>query len=165
MNQIQMRRYGFVFGYIIVMISIIGAIFFADFNSSISPNLERESISKQLPVETESAPPSFEEETTLESNDLLFGISNELAVFIISFGAILDVVLVIWWASRENKKSEQQSEKLRQKRRWRDSKWFWNIVAMGVIQPNAQRYKINWLNLVFVTVFIHVLLYTFVLER
>lgn len=159
MNQIQIRRYGFVFGYIILMTSIIGAIFFADFNSSISPNLERESTSKRLPVETESAPPSFEEETTFESNDLLFGISNELAVFIISFGAILDVVIVIWWASRENKKTEQQSGELRHKRRWRESKWFWNIVAMGVIQPNDQRYKINWLNLIFVTLLIHTLLY------
>lgn len=45
------------------------------------------------------------------------------------------------------------------KKRWRDSKWFWTIAAMGVIQPSGSRYIINWKNMIASAVLIHVLLY------
>jgi hypothetical protein len=55
--------------------------------------------------------------------------------------AILDIVIVILWTIKDNQKLE--GREITSKRRWRDTKIFWNIVALGVVQPKDNKYSIN----------------------
>jgi hypothetical protein len=59
---------------------------------------------------------------------------------------ILDIVIILVWAYLQNKKADQSSASTKQ--RWIDKKWFWNVVAMGIVQPKDKKLVVNWKNLV-----------------
>ena len=43
------------------------------------------------------------------------------------------------------------------KKRWTDSKWFWHIIALGIVQPKNGRIVVNWRNLLAAFVLLTVL--------
>ena len=88
----------------------------------------------------------------------LWEVSDRTAIIAVTAGAIADILVVLWWARRENRRMDEKQD-VPAKKRWRDSKWFWYIAAMGVIQPSGSRYIINWKNMIASAVLIHVLLY------
>ncbi|MCM3619925.1 hypothetical protein M3936_20335 [Sutcliffiella horikoshii] len=79
----------------------------------------------------------------------LWDVPNHIAAPILIMASILDIVIILLWARNENKKWEaQESGIIPVKKRWSDSKWFWNIVALGIVQPKSGRIVVNWRNLV-----------------
>lgn len=143
--------------YVVLMASLISAVVFVDFDqltSSIKQNSESDwTFQKERVMYERSAGDNRHQ----ESKPLLFNVSDEAAIIAVTAGAILDIVIVILWARRENKKIERNE--VPRKKRWRDTKLFWNIVAMGVIQPKDGKYAVNWFNMIGVTILVHVLLY------
>ena len=129
---------------------------FIDFDKAVSPGdpIESGTAFKEewLKHERTVAAPANKEPT-----QLLFKVSDEFAIMAVTAGAILDIVIVILWARKENQKAERHE--ILGKKRWRDTKIFWNIVAMGVVQPKNNKYSINWFNLIGVTILLHVLFY------
>ncbi|KGX91178.1 hypothetical protein N781_05310 [Pontibacillus halophilus JSM 076056 = DSM 19796] len=146
----------FFTGYVLLMVSLISVVVFVDFDGSTSPINHNESNStfKEELLKHEQ---KVEENKKIEPKPLTFNVSDEFAFLAVTVGAILDIVIVILWARNENKKLE--GKELPDKRRWRDTKLFWNIVAMGVVQPKNNKYCINWLNLIGVTILLHILFY------
>ncbi|MBU8855695.1 hypothetical protein BGM24_27640 [Bacillus sp. FJAT-26377] len=98
-----------------------------------------------------------EENKNKEPEQLLFNVSDEFAIIAVTTGAILDIVIAILWARKENQKLN--GKEISSKKRWRDTKIFWNIVAMGVVQPKNNKYSINWFNMIGVTILLHFLFY------
>ncbi|MCM3596107.1 hypothetical protein M4D55_10005 [Metabacillus idriensis] len=97
-----------------------------------------------------------EKEKLKEKKTLLFEVSNETAILAVTAGSIADIVIVLLWARRENLKNETNGITA-EKSRWRDKKWFWNIVAMGVVQPKNNRIVVNWKNMILMVIIIHIL--------
>lgn len=102
------------------------------------------------------------QEELLKKQEKGWEVSNELAVTAITLGSILDIVIVLLWARSENRKREGIPPP--DKKRWRDSKIFWNIVAMGVVQPKGHKLKVNWLNMIGVFLLIHLFFYILFLK-
>ena len=71
--------------------------------------------------------------------------SNQFVITAISAASVLDVVIILIWAYFRNKQPDPN-----RKSRWTDSKWFWNLIAMGIVQPINGRLKIKWRNLILV---------------
>ena len=140
----------FFTGYILLMLSLISSVAFIDFNKATSPIKITEHTIKQEEIKVE-------EIKNKEPKQLLFNVSDEFAIIAITVAAIVDIFIVILWARKENQKLEGKD--VPRKKRWRDTKLFWNIVAMGVIQPKNKKFSINWINMITVTVLLHVLLY------
>jgi hypothetical protein len=72
--------------------------------------------------------------------------SKSFLIISISIASVLDIVIIVLWAKHENKKRESKDS--RDQRRWTDKKWFWNIVAMGIVQPKNNRIVMNWRNFI-----------------
>lgn len=146
---------GFFTGYVLLMASLISTALFADIDQTTSP------------IHTTESSPTFKEEfmeherkaeeKKNQEQEPLFHVSDEFAMTAVTAGAIADIVIAILWARKENRRLK--GEEIPSKKRWRDTKLFWNIVAMGVIQPKNSQYSINWLNLISVTILLHVLFY------
>lgn len=98
-----------------------------------------------------------QQEELLKEKEKGWEVSNEFAVTAITIGSILDVVIVLLWARSENRKRE--GVPFPDKKRWRDSRMFWNIVAMGVVQPKDNKLKVNWINMIGVFLLIHLFFY------
>lgn len=139
----------FFTGYILLMVSLISSVAFIDFNKTTPPIKITEHTIKQEEIKVE-------EKENKEPKQLLFNVSDEFAIIAITVAAIVDIIIVILWARKENQKLEGKAVP---RNRWRDTKLFWNIVAMGVIQPKNKKFSINWINMITVTVLLHVLLY------
>ncbi|MHC0037765.1 hypothetical protein [Pseudoneobacillus sp. C159] len=73
----------------------------------------------------------------------------------IAIASVLDVVIILIWARYENKKRAGKSATL--KKRWTDQKWFWNIVALGIVQPKNNKIVVNWVNLIVVVMALYFL--------
>ncbi|MFP7300199.1 hypothetical protein [Neobacillus niacini] len=145
--------------YLLLMISMILAVSLADFKPSKSSVEVPDTTFKQELEKHEKKVEARQE----ESKKKRFNISNETVLIAVSIGAVLDVVIVYIWVKKENRKN---SEKERTgKKRWRDSKIFWNIVAMGVIQPKENKYVINWVNMIGAGILVHLFLYFFLQEN
>ncbi|MFD2444691.1 hypothetical protein ACFSO7_12015 [Bacillus sp. CGMCC 1.16607] len=71
--------------------------------------------------------------------------SKRFMIIAISAASVLDVVIIILWARHENKKRENKPST---KKTWTDKKWFWNIVAFGIVQPKNNRIVMNWKNFI-----------------
>ncbi|KMJ57427.1 hypothetical protein AB685_15490 [Bacillus sp. LL01] len=88
----------------------------------------------------------------------LWDVPNHIAAPILIMASILDIVIILLWARNENRKREaQEAGIIQEKRRWTDSKWFWNIVAIGIVQPKSGRIVVNCRNLVAAFVLLTVL--------
>ncbi|NMH71672.1 hypothetical protein HF078_01150 [Bacillus sp. RO2] len=106
---------------------------------------------------TENIVPSFEEGMahTEKKNEEkakkepLWDVPNHIAAPILIMASILDIVIILLWARNENRKREaQEAGIIPVKKRWSDSKWFWNLIALGVVQPKNGRIVVNWRNLI-----------------
>jgi hypothetical protein len=106
---------------------------------------------------TENIVPSFEEGMahTEKKNEEkakkepLWDVPNHIAAPILIMASILDIVIILLWARNENRKREaQEAGIIPVKKRWSDSKWFWNLLALGVVQPKNGRIVVNWRNLI-----------------
>ncbi|MFS0862466.1 hypothetical protein [Fredinandcohnia sp. 179-A 10B2 NHS] len=62
----------------------------------------------------------------------------------ISIGAIADIVIVILWARHENKKRDESNSIHISKKRITDSKLFWWIIGLGIVQKKNDRLIIEW---------------------
>ncbi|MDZ5473722.1 hypothetical protein SM124_18550 [Bacillus sp. 31A1R] len=71
--------------------------------------------------------------------------SKQFVMIAMISASILDIIIVLLWARHENIKREK-AEGI-QSKRITDSKWFWNLVALGIVQPKNNRIVINWRNL------------------
>ncbi|MFD1738013.1 hypothetical protein ACFSCX_15865 [Bacillus salitolerans] len=96
----------------------------------------------------------LKQEEKRKENEGKWTVSNEFAVTAVTLGAIFDIVFILLWARYENKKREGE---VQPKKRWTDSKWFWNIVAFGVVQPKNNRLVINWKNFILFVIMMYVL--------
>lgn len=146
----------FFMGYVVLLVSFVSVIALVDFNNVTSPVKQSES-NTTFTEELMKHERKVEEDKNKEPKELLFNVSDEFAIIAVTAGAILDIVIAILWARKENQKSEEKE--ISSKQRWRDTKIFWNIVAMGVIQPKNNKYSINWFNMIGVTILLHVLFY------
>ncbi|NLP50071.1 hypothetical protein [Bacillus sp. RO1] len=106
---------------------------------------------------TEDIVPSFEEgmEHAEKKNEEkakkepLWDVPNHIAATLLIMASILDIVIILLWARNENRKREaEEAGIIPMKKRWTDSKWFWNIIAIGVVQPKNGRIVVNWRNLI-----------------
>ncbi|WP_071394294.1 hypothetical protein [Bacillus tuaregi] len=145
----------FFTGYVFLLISLIAGVMFID-----SP-IKSESISTALVDSTfKEAIESYEtkqEEKKKVQSEPRWKPSNELVMTAVSIGAVLDIIIIVIWAKYQNR--TQQASTSSKERKWLYSKLFWNIVALGVIQPKENKLVINWINMIAVTIFIHLLLY------
>lgn len=146
----------FFTGYVLMMVSLISTVAFVDFDKTTSPIKISES-NTTFKDELIKHERKVEEKKNKEPKQILFTVSDEFAIIAVSIGAILDIVIVILWARKENQKLE--GREITSKRRWRDTKIFWNIVAMGVVQPTNNKYSINRINMISVSILLHVLFY------
>lgn len=76
--------------------------------------------------------------------------SDRFVIIALTASSILDIVIVLLWARHENRKREGKPQPV--KPRLTDRKWFWNIVAMGIVQPKNNKLVISWRNLVLVII-------------
>jgi hypothetical protein len=76
--------------------------------------------------------------------------SDRFVIIALTASSILDIVIVLLWARHENRKREGKPQTV--KPRLTDRKWFWNIVAMGIVQPNNNKLVISWRNLILVII-------------
>ncbi|WP_449619814.1 hypothetical protein [Robertmurraya sp. Marseille-Q9965] len=145
----------FFTGYVLLMVSLISTVALVDFDNTISPikNIDSNTTFKEELMKHER---KVEEKKNKEPKQL-FNISDEFAITAVTGGAVLDIIIVILWARKENQKLV--GKEILSKKRWRDTKIFWNIVAMGVVQPKNKKYSINWFNMIGVTILLHILFY------
>lgn len=80
--------------------------------------------------------------------------SKQFVITAIVLASISDIVIILLWARHENKKREGS---VQTRNRLTDSKWFWNIVAMGIVQPKNNRIVINWKNLIIFVIVMYLL--------
>lgn len=146
----------FFTGYFLLMISLICIVLFVNSDKTTSPikNIESNTTFKEELMKHE---PKVEENKNKEPKQLLFNVSQEFVIIAVTVGAILDIIIVIIWARKENQKLERKE--IPSKKRWRDTKIFWNIVTFGMIQLKNNKYSINWLNMIGVTILLHVLFF------
>lgn len=142
--------------YILLMVSMIAAVTLIDFEPSKSTVEIPDTTFKQELEKHEKKVEARQEEKKNSSN-----ITNETVLIAVSIGALLDVIIVYIWVKRENRKMDGKEKS--SKKRWRDSKIFWYIFAMGVIQPKENKYVINWFNMIGVGILLHFFLYFFLI--
>jgi hypothetical protein len=72
--------------------------------------------------------------------------SKTFVIVAISISSVLDIIIILLWARHENKKRE--GNPVTPSKRWTNQKWFWNVVALGIVQPKNNKLVISWVNLV-----------------
>jgi hypothetical protein len=72
--------------------------------------------------------------------------SKQFVATAMIIATVLDIVIILVWAYLQNKKRDSAATESRQ--RLTDKKWFWNVVAMGIVQPKGRKLVVNWKNLV-----------------
>ncbi|WP_174728543.1 hypothetical protein [Mesobacillus harenae] len=68
--------------------------------------------------------------------------SNTFFITALTAATILDIVLILLWARHEIRTREVRVSGAT-RNRWRDNKWFWNIVGMGNIQEKGGRLEVG----------------------
>jgi hypothetical protein len=76
--------------------------------------------------------------------------SNQFIMTAMIVASILDIIIILLWARYENKKREGG---VVNPRRITNQKWFWNLIALGIVQPRDGRIVLNWKNLIGVILF------------
>lgn len=71
--------------------------------------------------------------------------SNQFIMIAMISASILDIVIILLWAHYENKKKQGGVDN---PRRITNKKWFWNFIALGIVQPKDGRIVLNWKNLI-----------------
>lgn len=144
--------------YILLMVSMIVAVSVVDFKpGKSSVELPDTTFKQELEIHEKNVEARQEEKKKNRWN-----ITNETVLIAVSMGAFLDIIIAYIWVRRENRKHDGKERS--GKKRWRDSKIFWNIVAMGVIQPKGNKYVINWFNMIGIGFLLHLFLYFFLNE-
>jgi hypothetical protein len=154
MKKSNMKILLFFTTYLLLMVSMIAAVSLIDYKASKSKVEIPDTTFKQELEKHEKKVEARQEEMKNRWN-----ITNEMVLIAVSIGALLDVIIVYIWVKRENRKMDGKEKS--SKKRWRDSKIFWNIVAMGVIQPKENKYVINWFNMIGAGILLHFFLYFF----
>lgn len=80
--------------------------------------------------------------------------SNEFVRNAVIGASVLDVVIILIWARHMNRKKEGRNDT---KIRLTDRKWFWNIVALGIVQPKDSKLVLNWRNLILAVAAMYIL--------
>lgn len=124
------------------------------------PNINEGNTVEKVNPTFEEALAAYEQqqaEKKAEQEERKWKVSNEFVMIAVTIGAVLDVIIIVIWAKTQNRKLKEAKET--NKRKWLYSKVFWNIVALGVIQPKEKQLVINWYNLIGVTILIHLFFY------
>ncbi|MEC1525520.1 hypothetical protein P9D43_26325 [Neobacillus niacini] len=145
--------------YFLLMVSMILAVTLVDFKPSKSSVEMPETTFKQELEKHEKKIAAKQEEKKKNR----WTISRETVMIAVSIGAILDIIIAYIWVRRENRKYD--GKEMLNKKRWRNSKIFWNIVAMGVIQPKGKKFVINWFNMIGVSILLHLFFYFFLIKK
>jgi hypothetical protein len=141
-----------VAGFFILYLLLMASIVYGVMNSNITTGEKRESSSSSQKVEE-----FFSEEIKLyekskgireEEESDKWRPSNRFVMIALTLSSILDIIIVLLWARHENMKREEHPEPA--KPRLTDQKWFWKIVAMGIVQPKNNKLVMNWRNLVLI---------------
>ncbi|MCA1320446.1 hypothetical protein LC085_11045 [Bacillus tianshenii] len=143
-RQLSSKHLPIVFfgGYAIIILAVI--YFASTANIEIEGNKEKLTETFQVKIEETK---KIQQEKVANSKPL-WDIPNHIAATAMILASILDIVIILLWARNENKKREaQEAGVIPIKKRWTDSKWFWNIIAMGVVQPKDGRIRIIWRNM------------------
>ncbi|KAA9021071.1 hypothetical protein [Niallia endozanthoxylica] len=145
----------FFTGYVLLMVSMIAGVTLVDL-----PNINEGNTVEKVNPTFEEALAAYEQqqaEKKAEQEERKWKVSNEFVMIAVTIGAVLDVIIIVIWAKTQNRKLKEAKET--NKRKWLYSKVFWNIVALGVIQPKEKQLVINWYNLIGVTILIHLFFY------
>ncbi|MFE7060682.1 hypothetical protein ACFVAD_00855 [Sutcliffiella sp. NPDC057660] len=130
-------------GYALIILAVI--YFASTTNITIEGNTEKFTDTFQVNIE-ETKKIQKEKAATRKP---LWDIPNHIAATAMILASILDIVIILLWARNENKKREaEEAGIIPVKKRWTDSTWFWNIIAMGVVQPKEGRIRIKWRNMI-----------------
>ncbi|WP_419887476.1 hypothetical protein ACN6MT_18710 [Neobacillus niacini] len=159
MKKVNKKMALFFTTYFLLMVSMILAVTLVDFKPSKSSVEMPETTFKQELEKHEKKIAAKQEEKKKNR----WTISRETVMIAVSIGAILDIIIAYIWVRRENRKYDGKESP--NKKRWRNSKIFWNIVAMGVIQPKGKRFVINWFNMIGVSILIHLFFYFFLIKN
>lgn len=68
--------------------------------------------------------------------------------------SVSDVAIILIWARHVNRKKEGREDT---KIGLTDRKWFWNIVALGIVQPKDSKLVLNWRNLILAVAAMYIL--------
>lgn len=129
-------------GYALIILAVI--YFASTANITIEGNTEKFTDTFQVNMEETK---KIQEEKAATRKPL-WDVPDHIAATAMVLASILDIVIILLWARNENKKREaEEAGIIPIKKRWTDSKWFWNIIAMGVVQPKEGRIRINWRNM------------------
>ncbi|QFT87988.1 hypothetical protein FIU87_04900 [Bacillus sp. THAF10] len=142
--EIQSRKFLFYFfgGYLILMLALI---FFSS-STDLTGKGSKEEFTKSFQESLAHTEKRNEEKAKKEP---LWDVPNHIAAPILILASILDIAIILLWARNENRKREaQEAGNIQIKKRWSDHKWFWNVIAMGVVQPKNGRIVIVWRNLI-----------------
>jgi uncharacterized membrane protein len=88
--------------------------------------------------------------------------SKQFVMTAIIIASILDIVIILIWAWHENRKKANQNEESTDKKRWAESKWFWYIIGLGIVQPKNNRLSVNWINLAVVIILMYIVKTVFI---
>ncbi|MGX6441722.1 hypothetical protein ACWM35_00630 [Neobacillus sp. K501] len=69
--------------------------------------------------------------------------SNPFIISALTLASVLDVVIILIWAKKRNKGTSQKYTG----KRLTDHKWFWNLIAMGIVQPEQGKMVLKWRNM------------------
>lgn len=69
--------------------------------------------------------------------------SNQFIISALTLASVLDVVIILIWAKKRNIGTSQKYTG----KRLTDHKWFWNLIAMGIVQPEQGKMVLKWRNM------------------
>lgn len=143
----------FFAGYLLFMCSIIASAMFID-----SPKINESITSEKVNPTFKEALETYEkQQEEKRQNKRKWKVSNEFVMTAVTIGAVLDIIIIIVWAKTQNRKLKESKDL--KKGKWLYSKLFWNIVALGVIQPKDNKVVMNWYNAAAVSILIHLFFY------
>jgi len=139
---------------------IVGAVQNSD-NAKSETKSSSNEVAQMFKEEMSKYKTDLKEQQAAQTADNKWRPSNEFVRNAMITASILDVVIILLWARHENNKRKNSSST---KKRLTDQKWFWNVAALGIVQPRDNRIVVNWRNLIIVVIAMY-LLKTVALDR
>jgi hypothetical protein len=155
MDNSRKKIIGFFSLYVILMISLVLSVMLSIDNSKSKTIEKPQKISATFQEELNKHEVQRKQKIGESKNSNHWKPSKEFAMIAVVSASILDIFIILLWARHENRKREERLDVT--VRKWTDRKWFWNIIAMGIVQPKNNRIVLNWRNLVLFIIIMYIL--------
>ena len=146
MGGLRKKLFLFFFVYFLLFCSLILAVINMD-RDRISQNSDVNEFSNVFKVENEVYEKRIEGQKRDQEKSNGWKPSKQFVMTAVILASILDIIIILLWARYENKKRNRVGTFVK-KPKLTDKVWFWNVMAMGFVQPRNGRIKINWRNLI-----------------